>query len=79
MLTEEIIDRAIALREVTGRRADGPHGLVPASQTGFGHTSRGHAGNRRKGNVTDSGKSRFAISFETDLKTGEVKLVRMNP
>jgi hypothetical protein len=79
MLTEEIIERSLALREVTGRRAEGPHGLVPASQTGYGHTSRDHSGNRRKVRLPGGGASRFTISFEKDLETGELKLVRRNP
>lgn len=79
MLTEEIIERSLALREVTGRRADGPHGLVPAGQTGYGHTSRAHGGSREKLRLPGSGESRFAISFKEDSETGELKLVRRNP
>jgi hypothetical protein len=79
MLTEEIIERSLALREVTGRRADGPHGLVPAGQTGYAHVKRDHSGNRRKVQLAGSGKSRFGISFQKDSATGELKLVRNIP
>ena len=75
MLTEEIIARSLALREVTGRRADGPHGLPPAGQTGAGANSRHHGGGGVRSEKADL-KSRFAISFEKDRESGELRLVR---
>ena len=74
MLTEEIMERSLALRQVTGRRADGPHGLPPAGQTGVAAKASLRANSR--GNAGKLRKSRFAISFKKDPKSGELRLVR---
>ena len=76
MLPEDIIARSLALREVSGRRADGPHGLAPAGQTGFRHRNSRSSG-KKPGEVEST--SKFAISFEKDEKSGELKLVRKKP
>lgn len=77
MLPEDIISRSIALREVVGRRTNGPHGVSPSGQTGsLSSRPRASLGPRARSGKASS--SRFAITFEKDRHTGELKLVRKN-
>jgi len=78
MLTEEVIARSLALRELTGKRAEGPFGLPAAGQAGAGRCGGDQNGARRK-RETNAGASRFEISFVRDEETGELKLIRKCP
>lgn len=78
MLTEEVIARSLALRELTGKRAEGPFGLPAAGQAGAGRCGGDQSGARRN-RKTNVGASRFEISFARDTVTGELKLTRKCP